>query len=164
MKQTALLLFLISQLLGESLYAQMPDNPNEVAVHNSFFRFFNAMRNRDTVELKKISFHTGTDWFYTHVSSNRGPSAASFNGFIQTVGSKDGPYGKCRNEFENISINVYDQYALLTANYECNDDDNQIHNSGMYTIQFLKRMSEEGELWKVFRVFRYVKVRHKEVE
>ena len=118
------------------IHAQETNSPDDQAVLEVFNQFFDSMRERDTVALRKTIARSDC-WFFTSYSSEppdmtiSGSSAGTLKGFMKTVGNPDGRIGTCYNEFSNIEIQHFRGLSIVTADYKCYVD-NQINNCGKY--------------------------------
>ena len=131
------------------------ENQDREQVMEVFDLFFNSIRNRDTLALKMcIEPGIPTNLFLQQFSGNdqkiTGISTSTVHGFLKTVATADGIVGKCQNEFDNIDIKIYQNFAIVTANYHCFYQ-SQVNNKGMYSVQLLKLFDK----WKINRVTRY---------
>ena len=147
---TIILLFQTSILLAQSSHDQDKEEVMEV-----FELFFDSMRERDTTALKTcIHFSLPDRWFFKQFSGTEqqlgGSSASKVDGFLKTVADESGIVGKCQNELDDIDIQIYQRFAVVTAHYQCIVDD-RINNKGIYTVQLLK-----SDTWRIESVTRYV--------
>jgi len=147
-----------------NLWAQVSADPAKQSVFKVFELFFESMQNRDTVSLKKIIRSQSSVFFMSWKTESEdmiitGGGGGSFKGFMNSVGNPDGMYGKCRNEFNDFEIHLYEGIAIVSAKYWCFLDGINKNNCGRYIIQFQKSPNndvEEGFEWKVSKVDRIV--------
>jgi hypothetical protein len=157
MKKLPWFLIFISLLSCTNPHDQTLNRTEEQEVLEIFRTFFDAMHQRDTIQLKNMILHPHHPyrWFFQQSGfSNQEhlwSSGASPKGFIKGVGSTTGLHGQCRNAFEDVSVEIYDRYAVVSAKYQCFVEDDQLTNCGKYTLQLLKT-----DQWKIRQVFRYV--------
>ncbi|GEM_PF-2859045 len=155
MKNFKIILFTFILISGtSSLFAQPSNDQEKEQVMEVFEVFFNSMKSRDTISLKTcIHFSFPTRWFFKQFSGNDqqfgGSSSSTVSGFLQTVSSQDGIVGKCLNEFDNIDVQIYQRYAVVTAHYQCIFQ-GDLNNKGIYTVQMLK-----SDKWRVECITRF---------
>ncbi|MGI9542275.1 MAG: hypothetical protein ACR2MX_03395 [Cyclobacteriaceae bacterium] len=158
MKQLGFHIIVITLLSSINLPAQEVYSPEEQEVLEVFELFFDSMRERDTVALKSIISNRHAPYRFWQTSGvvndgGIGGSGVTAKGFLKDVGTEVGLFGKCSNEFEDLSIKIYDQYAVVSAKYECFVNKGRVNNYGIYTLQFLKETK-----WKIFKVYSYRKL------
>jgi hypothetical protein len=151
--KTIVILFLA--FYSPQLYAQSTANAQQMQVIKTFNSFFEAVKARDTVEIKKnLLYPYGTNQVFHQSGFNESgelwASQMTLQGFLQTLSSQEGNLQHCNKNFEDVSIEMFDRYAIVSAKYKCFNSDSQLDNCGKYTLRFIK-----NQQWKIEQVYRY---------
>jgi hypothetical protein len=112
--------------------AQQDVGRDKKVVEDLFNLFFDSIKNKDTVSLKKIVHRSHGHFWHSRLvqppNMTLGPThSSSTKGFIQSVGNPNGFYGKCDYDFYDLDIEVYEGIAILSVANICFLD-NEIEN------------------------------------
>ena len=161
---TTLLLVALLALVKFNLNAQPSINQDELAIMDVFHQFFNSVKEKDTVALKKVISPQPPEYFW--LTMNAEPPEmiiTSLHGgktraIIRDIGRPNSNYGKCDYKFEDPNIQIFEGFAILTVKNFCLVNE-EINNCGRYIIQFIKWTNldnENGFVWKIKRIDRIV--------
>lgn len=155
MKTVKIIFILASFFSCSSLFAQNANHAVQMEVFRTFNSFMEAMRDRDTTAVKKFILYPSATNHFFHQSgfTEKGAftSSASVGGFMNDLSNPEGLTGKCRYDMKDVSIEIFDRYAIVSAKYKCFTANDQLDNCGKYTVRFLKT-----DQWKIEQLYRYV--------
>lgn len=149
------LLLLLSIFYCTQVSAQSNDHGRQMDVIRVVNTFFDAVKSRDTVSIKKLVLYPHQTNQFLHQSgfNENGEvwaSQSTLGGFLQDLGREENIMVSCSNK-KDVSIELFDRYAIVSAKFKCYDTESNLDNCGKYTIRLIK--SNE---WKIEQVYRYI--------